>query len=152
MFSKKHVFVLIFCLKVFVAVFNANAQSMHPIALEHFKQGIEYLVSGDYLNTVVSINQAIRINPNSAINYVIRARAFYGLNQFDNVITDSSQAIRLDRSSSAAFLIRGNAHGQNGDIDRAIADWEAALRINPNIEEARHNIELARRQQESAAN
>jgi tetratricopeptide (TPR) repeat protein len=132
------------CIFIFNAIPHVNAQHIHPSALEHFRRSLEYLLIGDYHNAIISSNNVIRMDPNSAINYVIRARAFYEINDYERAIADSSHAIRLDRNNAAAFNIRGNAHGQNGDINRAIADWEAALRINPNIDEARHNIELAR--------
>jgi len=124
---------------------NADAQQPYNhFALEHLKKSLEFLILGDYHNAVLSSNQLIRYDPNSAINYVIRARAYYEMKNYDMTIADCTHAIRIDRNNSAAFVIRGNAHGQKGDLNRAISDWEAALRINPNIDEAIHNIALAR--------
>ena len=135
---------------IFIANQQLNAQNLHPVTVENLKRSIEYLMTGDYHNSIIYSNLVIRSDPNSAINYVIRARAYYELNDFERVIADCNQAIRLDRNNSAAFLIRGNAYGQRNDFTRAISDWEAALRLNPNIDEARHNIELARQRMASA--
>ena len=150
MLNKKRVFfTLSLCLFVFIINQQINAQNLHPTTLENLKRSIEYLMAGDYHNAVITSNQVIRADPNSAINYVIRARALYELNDYDRVIADCTHAIRLDRNNSAAFLIRGNAYGQKDDYTRAISDWQAALRLNPNIDEARHNIELALLRQET---
>jgi len=151
MLNKKYVvFTLFICLFIITANYQLSAQNLHPVTLENLRKSIEYLMAGDYHNAIITSNQVIRADPNSAINYIIRARAYYELNDFDRVITDCTHAIRLDRNNSAAYLIRGNAYGQKDDYTRAISDWQAALRLNPNIEEARYNIELARLRQEMA--
>ncbi|MCL2800846.1 MAG: tetratricopeptide repeat protein [Treponema sp.] len=134
----------------FLVSFSAFCQhSYNHNALEHLRESLEHLVNGDFNNAIISSNQLIRIDPNSAVNYVIRARALYELQEYDRVIADCAQAIRLDRNNAAAFTIRGNAYGQKGEYNRAISDWEAALRINPNIEEARVNIETARQRRDN---
>lgn len=118
-------------------------QPYNPTALEYLKRALECLMLGDFYNTVINCNNVIRLDPESALTYVIRARAYYELNNYDMVIADCTQAIRLDRNNAGAFVIRGNAYGQRNDYTRAISDWQSALRLNPEIEEARHNIELA---------
>jgi len=141
---RKSVFILIYLLFIFIPKIHAQQPYNHN-ALELLKRSLEYLIHGDFQNALAASNQLIRIDPNSALNYVIRARALFELNDYDSVITDCTQAIRIDRNNSAAFVIRGNAYVQKNDITRAISDWEAALRINPNIHEAIQNIELARK-------
>jgi len=137
----------IFMLSILVSIPQAHAQQpANRFALEHFKQSLNFLMKGDYENAVNSCNQLIRLDPNTAVNYIIRARAFYELNNFDRTIDDCTQAIRLDRNNSSAYAIRGNAYRQIGNYSRAIEDWEMALRLNPENREAMHNIELARRQ------
>ena len=147
MISKKNrVFFAVFLCLAFTAIphlYGQQQQSYNPIALDYFKRSLESLIVGDYQNAIFHCNQVIRIDPNSAVTYVVRARAYYELNEYDKAIADSSQALRLDRNNAAAFTIRGNAYAQNGDLTRAISNWQAALRINPEIDEARHNIELA---------
>jgi len=143
----KKIITTVLCFFVFANafVFAQMIPQYNHFALEHLKRSLEFLLQSDYQNAVISSNQLIRIDPNSALNYVIRARALFELSEFDMVITDTTQAIRLDRNNAAAFLIRGNAHGRKGDYNRAISDWQAALRINPDIDEASHNIDVARR-------
>jgi len=143
---KKSAVFSVMLLTVFFALIpqHANAQqSSNHFVLEHFKRSIEFLIAGDYVNTILSCNELIRLDPNSGINYVLRARALFEMKEFDRVITDCTHAIRLDRNNASAYVIRGNAYAMNNDKTKAIADWQAALRINPNIAEARENIEIA---------
>ena len=134
---------IIFCGFVFITI-PVNAQTYNQTALDFLKRSIECLLAGDYSNAIINCNEVIRRDPNSALNYVIRGRAYYELKDYERAIADFTQAIRLDRNNFTAFTIRGNAHRQRGDIDRAIADWEAALRINPDLEEAKTNLESAK--------
>jgi tetratricopeptide (TPR) repeat protein len=106
-------------------------------------------MKGDYYNAIISCSNVIKADPNSAVSYTIRARAYYELNEFDRAITDCNQAIKLDKNNAAAYNTRGNAYGKKGDYKRAISDWRTAVRINPNLEEAKYNIELAMKQQDN---
>lgn len=148
----KRQFPVILCLFIFTVshyIYAQPIQNYNPVALEHFKRSLEYLKIGDYYNAIISSNNVIRLDPNSAVSYTIRARAYYEMNEYDRAITDCNSAIRLDRNNAGAYHIRGNAHAQKGDFRRAISDWESALRIDPEISEAAHNIELAKKQLEN---
>ncbi|MCL2210733.1 MAG: tetratricopeptide repeat protein [Treponema sp.] len=129
---------------VFAASINAQQQEYNPITLEHFRKSLEYMSNGDYRGAINSSTIVIGRDPRSSIAYVIRARAYYELDEYDKAIADCTQAIREDRQNAGAFVIRGNAYAQKGDRKRAITDWESALRINPKITEATRNIEVAR--------
>ena len=114
------------------------------IAHQNLKRSMDHLIKGDYANALKYINESIKFDKNSPISYIIRARIYFETGEMDKTIADCAAAINLDSSSSTAYIIRGNAHVKKGDYNKAISDWESALRINPNIEEARQNIELAR--------
>jgi len=142
--KKRHFLACVLFIFVSIPSVHAQHQEYNPITLEHFRKSLEYMRNGDYINAINSSTIVIGRDPKSSVAYVIRARAFYELNEFDRAIADCTQAIREDRQNAGAYVIRGNAHAQKGDRKRAITDWESALRINPNISEASHNIEVAR--------
>ena len=121
----------------------AYAQNYNYAAHQHLKRSLDFLVNGDYANAINSSNNALRLDPSFTLSYIIRARAYYEINEFDKAITDCSSAIRLDGGSITAYTIRGNAYKKKGDYTRAITDWETALRVDPNSAEARNNLELA---------
>jgi len=129
----------------FFSINNATAQQQYNAsALEHLKRSLNFMMSGDYLNAIASCNQLIRLDANSTVNYIIRARAYYEIGEYDLAISDCNLVTGLDRNNTAAYNIRANCYRQKGDLSKAIAEWQTALRINPGLEEARVNIELAR--------
>jgi tetratricopeptide (TPR) repeat protein len=119
------------------------AQDYNSQALRYFKSSVANLMNGNYTKAVEDSSRAIRLEPKSAVTYVIRARAYFELGDMDRVIADCTQAIRRDKENIGAYLIRGNAYGKKGDLDRAVADWNAILKINPDFDEAKLNIEKA---------
>jgi len=138
-------FLLFFlCVLIFSSVINAGAQSSSRLAHQHLTKSMEHLINGEFYEAIASIENALRLDPNSAIFYIMRARANYELKEYEKAIADCSLAIRLDRNSSNGYVIRGNTYNQLGEYSRAISDFEAALRINPHLEEARVNIEIAK--------
>ena len=148
--KKQVIFSVFLCLFVFVPIQNLfSQQEYNPFVLAHFRRSLEYIMAGDYNNAIISSSNVIKADPNSAVSYTIRARAYYELNEYDKAIADCSQAIKLDKNNATAYNIRGNSYGRKGDYKRAISDWQAAVRINPNLEEAKYNIELAMKQQDN---
>jgi tetratricopeptide (TPR) repeat protein len=138
---KRNIFLFILCFLILsVGLFGQEYDSQ---ALRFLKMSVENLMSGNYLKAIEYSTRVIKIDPDSAVTYVIRARAYFELGDMDKAIADSTQAIRRDRNNIGAYSIRGNAYGRKGDMDRAIADWKAVLRINPDADEARLNIEKA---------
>jgi len=139
---KRNIFLIFFCSLVFSTV-CVYGQEYDSQALKFFKSSVENLMNGNYGKAVEDSSRAIRIDPDSAVTYVIRARAYFEMGDMDRAIADSTQAIRRDRNNVGAYSIRGNAYGKKGDMDRAIADWKSILKINPDADEAKINIEKA---------
>ena len=147
---KRIVFTVLLCFFLFVSIpVFSQQQDYNPLALEHFKRSLQYMMLGDYPNAALSCTNVIRIDPNSAVAYAIRARAYFEMNDLDKSLADCNQAIKLDRNNAAAYNIRGNIYVKKGDYKRAISDWQAAVRINPDLEEAKYNIELAKKEQDN---
>lgn len=146
--SIKNKWILIISVCTFMLTFipDIHGQNYNPNTLDFLKRSLNFLMAGDYQNAIISCNEVIRRDPHSALNYVLRGRAYYELTEYDKAIADFSHAIRLDRNNTSAFVLRGNSHRQMGDITKAVTDWEAALRINPDNPEAKRNLELARPQ------
>jgi len=139
---KRSIFLFIFCFIAF-SVVSVYGQEYDSQALRFFKSSVENLINGNYIRAIEDSSRAIKIEPNSAVTYVIRARAYFEIGDMDKAIADSTQAIKRDRNNIGAYSIRGNAYGRKGELDRAIADWKAILKINPNFDDAKLNIEKA---------
>jgi tetratricopeptide (TPR) repeat protein len=135
---------IFFFLIAFCAVIHVNGQeSYNYFTLEYFKQSLQCLVNGDYHNAINYCSQVLRREPNSAVTYTIRARAYYEIGDMPKAIEDCTQAIRIDRNNISAYSIRANAYAKADDKTRAVRDWQAVLRMNPENAEAKYNLELA---------
>jgi len=138
---KRNIFLFILYFLILSA--GLFGQEYDSQALRFLKISVENLMNGNYIKAIEYSTRVIKIDPDSAVTYVIRARAYFELGDMDKAIADSTQAIRRDRNNIGAYSIRGNAYGRKGDMDRAIADWKAILKINPDADEAKLNIEKA---------
>lgn len=137
------VFTAVLFLSIFAAIPGANAQ-YNPEALKYFKSSLQNLTEGEYDKAIADCNRVLRIDPTSAVTYVVRARAYFEMGEMDRTIADCTQAIKHDKNNASAYVIRGNAHAEKSDLDKAIKDWEYALKINKDIPNARENIEIAK--------
>jgi tetratricopeptide (TPR) repeat protein len=122
--------------------------------------------SGDYAGCIAAAQQALKINPNSALAYNNIGAAYAGMKQWSQAIDSERQALRLQpeftlaknnlalyaqlkagkESPPAAAMppeewlnasLRAN---QAGRYQESIQDARAALRLRPNYAEAYNNI------------
>lgn len=70
------------------------------------------------------------MNPESASDFVARAKRLIEARRYDDAVEDLSQAIKLDKSSAAAFERRGWLFFSKGDYDTAIADCDRAIKLD----------------------
>jgi len=130
-------------------------------------RGIYYAMQGDYEAAIADFTEVIRLDPNLASAYTLRARALVasvveitdlgenfssisgnftqGLvteeknRIYDRAINDLTQAIRLDPDNAIVYVERGVAYRGKGDNDRAIEDFNQAIRLDPNSTRAYFN-------------
>jgi len=130
-------------------------------------RGIMFAMRGEYDMAIKDFDEAIRLKPDMAAAYMLRARALYasvsqvtGVGEnfsgiitkatggrvseeqaqiYDRAIGDYTQAIRLEPNNAQAYLGRGIAYSNKGDFDRAIADNNEAIRLDPNYADAYYN-------------
>ena len=67
------------------------------------------------------------------------------MGEFRRAINDFNRAIMLNREYGDAYNDRGYAQFCLGDYGSAVNDFESAIRLNPDDEQARINLEKARR-------
>jgi tetratricopeptide (TPR) repeat protein len=76
-------------------------------------------------------NEAIRLDPTTASNYVSRGIAWRAKREYDRALADYSEAIRLDPRDALAYISRGIAWRAKREYDRALADYSEAIRLDP---------------------
>jgi tetratricopeptide (TPR) repeat protein len=96
-------------------------------------QAVEQAIAGETQGALTSINQAIRLRPNYAGAYFVRAN-FHGLlGNKQRTLTDLNEAIRLNPQYTEAFFNRGKTRADLGDMQAAITDYNEAIRLNPQL-------------------
>ena len=76
---------------------------------------------------IADIDEAVRLQPENADAYRVRAYAYLAQNKYDLVISDCNQATRLNPSNIAAILYRGKAFYYKQMYEQAIADFSDVI-------------------------
>lgn len=87
---------------------------------------------------IAKCTEAIRLNPDDAMEYVSRGLVYECMNDFDMAIADYSAAIRLD-PAGVLYYSRGDMYLRKGDTEQAIADYTEAIRLDPDFADAYFN-------------
>ncbi len=91
-----------------------------------------YAAKQDYERAIADFNEAIRLDPKSAVTFHFRGLAYAAKQDYDRAIADYDEAIRLDpKSATIPVYDRGQAYAAKQDYDRAIADFNEAIKLDP---------------------
>ena len=88
------------------------------------------------------LNEAIKLNPDSAQGYNNRGNAYGDLGEYQRAITDYDEAIRLKPDYANAYSNRGITYDNLGEYQRAIEDLNEAISIKPDSANAWYNRAL----------
>ena len=88
---------------------------------------------------VAAYDEALRLNPQNAMVYNNRGKAYNDLGEHQRAIEDLNEAIRLDPKLAWAYNNRGNAYNELGEHQRAIEDLNEAIRLDPKLAWAYNN-------------
>jgi len=85
-----------------------------------------------YEQAINDFTKAIKLEPNNAVNYRERGRAYSYKKYHDKAVADHNQEIRLNLNDAKAYAARGNTYHNKGDYDKAIADFNQVIQLDPN--------------------
>ena len=88
-------------------------------AKSYIDQGVNLIKKGQYNEAIVSLDQAIQIDPNYALAYNYRGLAYFRTKSFDKALTDFDKAIQLDPNLAVAYNNRAYAYFQKKDYGKA---------------------------------
>jgi S1-C subfamily serine protease len=100
--------------------------SSAPKADDFFLQADEKYKEGNLKGAISDYDQAINLNPKSALAYVGRGAVRYVLGDKQGAIADLDQAIHLDPKNAPAFMSRGAARHGLRDKKGAYLDFRKA--------------------------
>ena len=98
----------------------------------------------DYDRAIQDYNEAIRLDPDSALVRNNRGNAYQHKGDYEHALQDYDQAIRLDSGYAHAFNNRGRVHHFKENYAQAIKDYDEAIELDPDYAIAFYNRGLAR--------
>lgn len=112
-------------------------------ALSELAQAETFLKHNDYLNAKKSVERVIKILPNKAEAYRIRAKANFALGQYVSAIEDYSKAIQLQPGYPYTYSDRAMAYQTIGETAKSIDDWQMGIKIAPEVSSQLFQLALA---------
>ena len=94
--------------------------------------GVLYAHKGDNDRAIADFNEAIRLDPKSALTFRNRGDAYTDKGDHDRALADYNEAIRLDPNNALAFCNRGRAK-LNIKEASGRADIAKARQMDPSV-------------------
>ncbi len=132
------------CQSIMRKVFIVFVALIFNVILAYSQWNIDYflnvgrdkLKSNDYSASIDYFNTVIRIKPDIADAFFLRAIAKYNLGDYRGAVEDYTTAIGIVPNYSYYYLYRGNAKEKLLDFKGAMADYSSAIDIRINNTEA----------------
>lgn len=112
-------------------------------AEEKKQLGNELLQQKKIDEAIQAYNEAITLNPKSAIYYANRAAAYSQLKRHDKAIEDCHSALRCDNNYSKAYSRLGLAHFSLGEYQQAVAAYKRAAELEPENDSVKQSLIIA---------
>lgn len=105
---------------------------------------------GNHDRSIASYSEAIRLKPNDARTYYLRAQAHEAKNDWGKAKADYDEAIRIDPNYLVAYIDRGAlAFNKLNDAYGAIADSRRALQLAPDNKTVISNLDIIYRSKQA---
>ena len=79
--------------------------------------------------TILTMNQAIALDPNNPQQYIDLGGVYYQLGQYDNAIREFQIAVSLKQDYANAYYNLGHAYEQKGQYDLALQAYETVKQL-----------------------
>ena len=87
--------------------------------------------SQDVKGAIEDYTQAIKLDPNNADYYDVRARAYVENNDKVRALADYNQIIKLEPKRSNSYALRAIFYCNEGDYKKGIIDWNQTVKLMP---------------------
>ena len=119
-----------------------------PTPAQVNNSGHEAYLNGDYASALESYQSAQGRAPESGEPHYNSGNALYRTEEYEEALQSYDESLRHAAGDlrSRGFFNRGNAAFQQEQYPEAVEAYEEVLRMNPDDEDAKHNLELALKQ------
>ncbi|KAN0045334.1 hypothetical protein ACTA71_005711 [Dictyostelium dimigraforme] len=118
--------------------YSSNVKASRYDNLLH--RASELINESRFEEAVVTLNEAIEMQPLDANAYALRADSFEFLGRFDEAIMDYEKILKFLPQSIPCYSSLASCFYNKGEIDRAIRYFEQILIIDPNYIPANGNL------------
>ena len=107
------------------------ATSDEDSSAAYHTRGAARAALGDYDKAITDFDAAIRLNPETAINYLDRGLAKETLGEMDAAKADFEKAARIDGDLAENYYKEGRGKNDGHAYEAAMASFDKAIRLNP---------------------
>ncbi|MDH6100454.1 tetratricopeptide repeat protein [Anabaenopsis sp. FSS-46] len=112
---------------------DSQGLSNRVLAVTYTSEGSNVFYGQGNLDLALfNFNQAITIDPNYALAYILRGSVYRNQQNWDLALADYNKAIELDPNNALAYTGRGNLYADQEKWDLVLADFNQAITIDPN--------------------
>ncbi|XP_055919985.1 small glutamine-rich tetratricopeptide repeat-containing protein beta [Eupeodes corollae] len=126
----------------------------NPKSLEMAEQikneGNRLMKEGKYQEALIQYNRALTFDPKNPIFYCNRAAASIRLGENERAVRDCKSALVYNPSYGKAYGRMGIAYSNLGKFDDAQAAYSKAIELEPDNQDYRTNLEVAKNQRPTA--
>lgn len=122
-----------------------NPQSLE-MAEQIKNEGNRLMKEGKYHEALISYNRALTFDPKNPIFYCNRAAACIRLGENDRAVRDCKSALVYNPNYGKAYGRMGIAYSNLGKFDDAQAAYSKAIELEPDNQDYRTNLEVAKNQ------
>ena len=116
-----------------------------PTPAQVNNSGHELYLSGDHTKALESYQEAQERAPGSAEPHYNSGNVLYRTEKYEEALQSYDESLRHagDELRARGFFNRGNTAFQQEQYPEAVEAYKEVLRMNPDNEDAKHNLELA---------
>ncbi len=112
-------------------------------ATEWFEKGYKLAESGNDTDSEKAFSKAIELNPQFAMAYYSRGKAYYNYGSTQQAIKDYDKSVELNPQFADAYNNRGIAYHKICNTQQEVEDFNKAIELNPQDAIAYYNRGIA---------
>jgi tetratricopeptide (TPR) repeat protein len=108
-------------------VTSESAISVSAKAKEHYDNGVQFAMKGQFQEAIAEYRKSIEYNPDSAAAHSNLGFALFDSGEIEEAIVEQTRAIEIKPKYSNAYYGLAMAYEKNGNKTEAVNNWEKFL-------------------------